>query len=338
MQPSGIGGTNWSPVPYSPTPIFLRARHGAHGARSPASATSTCRGCATPGEPVAAHRLADVRTFTAIEGTTNKIAWQHRRRTASAGRRLVGHGGRARVPREPDGNFLALDAKTGKELWRFQTASVRTRRPCSTRWTASSTSRSRTGGNQLQGSAYGDAVWAFSLKDSFGPMWPPAGAADRRRAPPDRSSQSRRGQGGCEQRGTARRRRDPDQDRYDRDFPTSAICALGDVDGSRQVGPASSSRPVEGHHLRAAGNTTTSDLPTLQYGRSLSSSERSGSARCRPSRAGAPRPGAPITRRARMRRPSISGVVALGFSPSARPGATGRPRSPSATATGSRSC
>ena len=30
-----------------------------------------------------------------------------------------------------------------------------------------------TGGNQLQGSAYGDAVWAFSLKGQLGPLWPP---------------------------------------------------------------------------------------------------------------------------------------------------------------------
>jgi len=30
-----------------------------------------------------------------------------------------------------------------------------------------------TGGNQLQGSANGDAVWAFSLKGQVGPLWPP---------------------------------------------------------------------------------------------------------------------------------------------------------------------
>src|SRR5207247_10757330 len=30
-----------------------------------------------------------------------------------------------------------------------------------------------TGGNQLQGSAYGDAVWAFSLKGQLNPLWPP---------------------------------------------------------------------------------------------------------------------------------------------------------------------
>jgi hypothetical protein len=30
-----------------------------------------------------------------------------------------------------------------------------------------------TGGNQMQGSAYGDAVWTFSLNGKLGPLWPP---------------------------------------------------------------------------------------------------------------------------------------------------------------------
>src|SRR5271168_5380932 len=30
-----------------------------------------------------------------------------------------------------------------------------------------------TGGNSIQGSAFGDALWAFSLKGQLGPLWPP---------------------------------------------------------------------------------------------------------------------------------------------------------------------
>jgi hypothetical protein len=30
-----------------------------------------------------------------------------------------------------------------------------------------------TGGNSIQGSAYGDAVWTFSLRGQLGPLWPP---------------------------------------------------------------------------------------------------------------------------------------------------------------------
>jgi len=60
--------------------------------------------------------------FTAIDSSANKIVWQRKTpyrigggsgSTSTAGG-LVFHG-------EPDGNFLALDVKTGEELWRFQT-------------------------------------------------------------------------------------------------------------------------------------------------------------------------------------------------------------------------
>jgi glucose dehydrogenase len=61
-------------------------------------------------------------TFTAIGGNTNKIVWQYKAPyrigqgsgSATTAGGLVFHG-------EPDGNFLAFDAKTGEELWRFQT-------------------------------------------------------------------------------------------------------------------------------------------------------------------------------------------------------------------------
>ena len=34
-----------------------------------------------------------------------------------------------------------------------------------------------TGGNSIQGSAYGDAIWAFSLKGQANPLWPPPAIA-----------------------------------------------------------------------------------------------------------------------------------------------------------------
>ena len=43
-----------------------------------------------------------------------------------------------------------------------------------------------TGGNQMQGSAYGDAVWTFSLKGQLEPAVAAAAAADRGRTRPDR--------------------------------------------------------------------------------------------------------------------------------------------------------
>src|SRR2546427_7764795 len=63
-----------------------------------------------------------IGTFTAINSQTNKIAWQHKTpyRIGGGGGSTVTAGGLV-FRGEPDGNFLAIDAKTGQELWRFPT-------------------------------------------------------------------------------------------------------------------------------------------------------------------------------------------------------------------------
>jgi plastocyanin len=74
---------------------------------------------------------------------------------------------------EPDGNFLALDAKTGKELLRFQTGFGADAPPVVYEVDGEEYITIATGGNQMQGSASGDAVWTFSLKGQLGPLWAP---------------------------------------------------------------------------------------------------------------------------------------------------------------------
>src|SRR3989454_9364986 len=61
-------------------------------------------------------------TFNAIDSKTKKIGWQHKTpyRIGGGGGSTVTAGGLV-FRGDPDGNFLALDAKTGQELWRFQT-------------------------------------------------------------------------------------------------------------------------------------------------------------------------------------------------------------------------
>jgi len=112
-------------------------------------------------------------TFTAVARDTNKIVWQNKTpyrigngsgSTATAGG-LVFHG-------EPDGNFLAYDAKTGAELWRFQTGFGAEAPPVVYEVDGDEYIAIATGGNRLTGSAYGDALWAFSLKGQLGPLWP----------------------------------------------------------------------------------------------------------------------------------------------------------------------
>ena len=175
IQPSGQGGTNWSPMPYNPdtgffyVPGTIRTSVFSRVPSEYSTGKRYTNGTQAPpiGSPLSG-------TFTAIDSRTNKIAWQHKLpyRMGGGGGSTVTAGGLL-LRGEPDGNFVALDAKTGETLWKFQTgfgadAPAMVYEVDGDQYTAIVT-----GGNSIQGSAYGEAVWAFSLKGQLGPLWPP---------------------------------------------------------------------------------------------------------------------------------------------------------------------
>jgi quinohemoprotein ethanol dehydrogenase len=175
IQPSGGGGTVWAPVPYSPDTGFLYVpgtvrnssftRYGdtyKHGLRYVGGSQASPIGSPWSG------------TFTAIDSKTNTIAWQQKTpyRIGGGGGSAVSGGGLV-FRGDPDGNFLALDAKTGEELWRFQTGFGADAPAILYEVDGDEYVAIATGGNSLGGSAYGDAVWAFSLNGQVGPLWPP---------------------------------------------------------------------------------------------------------------------------------------------------------------------
>jgi alcohol dehydrogenase (cytochrome c) len=175
MQPSGIGGTNWSPVPYSPdTGFFYVPGTVRTSAFTRFGDTFKVGQRYTGGSQSAPIGSPMSGTFTAIDAKTNKIVWQHKTpyRLGGGGGSSVTAGGLV-FRGEPDGNFLALDAKTGQELWRFQTGFGADAPPVFYEVDGEQFVAIATGGNQLQGSAGGDAVWAFSLKGQLSPLWPP---------------------------------------------------------------------------------------------------------------------------------------------------------------------
>jgi quinohemoprotein ethanol dehydrogenase len=175
IQPSGIGGTNWAPMSYNPetgslyVPGTIRtsafARYGDTyklGLRYVGGTQA-----APIGSPMSG-------TFTAIGGNTNKIAWQNKTpyRIGQGGGSTTTAGGLV-FRGDPDGNFLAINAKTGEELWRFQTGFGADAPPAVYQIDGEEHVAIATGGNQSQLSANGDAVWVFSLKGQLGPLWPP---------------------------------------------------------------------------------------------------------------------------------------------------------------------
>ena len=175
IQPSGQGGTNWSPMPYNPetglfyVPGTIRTSVFSRVPSEYSTGKRYTNGTQAPpiGSPLSG-------TFTAIDSRTNKIAWQHKLpyRMGGGGGSTVTAGGLL-LRGEPDGNFVALDAKTGETLWKFQTGFGADAPAMVYEVDGDQYIAIVTGGNSIQGSAYGDALWTFSLKGQLGPLWPP---------------------------------------------------------------------------------------------------------------------------------------------------------------------
>jgi alcohol dehydrogenase (cytochrome c) len=175
MQPSGIGGTNWAPVPYSPDTGYFYVPGTVRTSAFTRYDNKYVLGKRYTGGSQAAPIGSSMSgTFTAIDSKTNKIAWQHKTpyRIGAGGGSTVTAGGLV-FRGEPDGNVLALDAKTGEELWRFQSGFGADAPPVVYEVDGEQYVAIASGGNQGTGSAYGDAVWSFSLKGQLGPLWPP---------------------------------------------------------------------------------------------------------------------------------------------------------------------
>jgi alcohol dehydrogenase (cytochrome c) len=175
IQPSGIGGTNWAPMSYNPeTGSFYvpgTIRTSAFARYDTKYALGRRFDGGTQAAPIGSPMSG---TLTAIGGNTNKMVWQHKTpyRIGQGGGSTTTAGGLV-FRGDPDGSFLAIDAKTGEELWRFQTGFGADAPPAVYEVDGEEYVTIATGGNQGMLSANGDAVWAFSLKGQVGPLWPP---------------------------------------------------------------------------------------------------------------------------------------------------------------------
>jgi len=162
MSPGGNGGTNWSPMAYSPQTGYFYVT----AADRPQSRILRQLGKAV-GPPIGAHYAG---TLSAVDSRTNKIVWQKKMpysvgqgsgalATASG---LVFHG-------EPSGNFQAYDAKNGELLWQWQTGAGADAPAITYEIDGEQYVAIAVGGVAIQTtSANSDMIWAFSLKGSPG--------------------------------------------------------------------------------------------------------------------------------------------------------------------------
>ncbi|MFT3664932.1 methanol/ethanol family PQQ-dependent dehydrogenase [Piscinibacter sp.] len=124
VSPPFLGGTNWMPMSYSPdTGLFYIP--GNHWAMDYWTEHLTYKaGSAYLGQGFRIKRLYEdhVGILRAIDPKTGKIAWQHKEKFPLWAGTLTTAGGLL-FTGTSDGYVKAFDAKTGEELWHFQTGS-----------------------------------------------------------------------------------------------------------------------------------------------------------------------------------------------------------------------
>ena len=124
VSPPFLGGTNWQPMSYSPdTGLFYIPAN--HWAMDYWAEKITYRpGAAYLGQGFRIKKLFDdhVGTLRAINPVTGKIVWEHKETFPLWAGTLTTAGGLL-FTGTSDGFLKAFDAKTGKELWKFQTGS-----------------------------------------------------------------------------------------------------------------------------------------------------------------------------------------------------------------------
>jgi quinohemoprotein ethanol dehydrogenase len=175
FHPLGGGGTEWSPTTYDPQTgyayITATQQDGTLAVRQlPFVLGKTYTRSVSPtvlGAPIRS-------TYTAIDSRTNKIVWQKTDNYSQSFGSLSTAGGlvfRGKI----DGNLVAYDAKTGDELWTFQTGMGISAPPMT--WSDGTTQyiTLAVGGNRGGTITLdGDEVWTFSLNGLVDQMSAPA--------------------------------------------------------------------------------------------------------------------------------------------------------------------
>jgi alcohol dehydrogenase (cytochrome c) len=122
--PGVPGGKNWPPTAYNPQTNLVYAPVIEECGKYTSSKVFYRKGLPYLGSGMTRDETKDERWghVTAIEASTGNIAWQYKTQYPMWAGMLTIAGGLV-FSGDPEGNFFALDAKTGERLWSFQTGS-----------------------------------------------------------------------------------------------------------------------------------------------------------------------------------------------------------------------
>jgi alcohol dehydrogenase (cytochrome c) len=124
VVPNFLGGKNWNPVAYSEDTGLFYVPANEWGMDIWNEPIVYKKGAAYLGAGFTIKPVYDdyIGALRAIEPATGKIVWEYRDPGTLWGGVLATHGGLV-FTGTPEGYLKAFDAKTGKELWKFNTGS-----------------------------------------------------------------------------------------------------------------------------------------------------------------------------------------------------------------------
>ena len=175
VMPGIWGGASWPPSAYDPraqhlfvcASSVLNGYTGGGDANFPAPVEGGRYSGGTPMTP----RMPRTGIIAAMDMTTNTVVWRYRWQEQCYSGTLATGGDLLFVGRN-DGRLTALDSRTGKQLWEFQTGAGM-HAPVSTFvHRGKQYVLAYSAGNALIGSARGDSVWLFGLDGTLPPAEP----------------------------------------------------------------------------------------------------------------------------------------------------------------------
>jgi alcohol dehydrogenase (cytochrome c) len=173
-SPGPQGGDNWQPASYNQkTQMFYVCSAvqtvGIMGAPNPFKPGQSYSGI---GALSGLSWTGSTGTFTAIDGNTGKVVWQHTWPESCYSGTSTTAGNLVFVGRNA-GQLQAYNATTGKMLWSFQTGAGANGLPTIFEDGGQEYLAFYAAGNSLQASPHGDSFWLFGLNGTKGPAAAP---------------------------------------------------------------------------------------------------------------------------------------------------------------------
>jgi PQQ-dependent dehydrogenase (methanol/ethanol family) len=173
--PGHGGGADWSHMSFSHRTGLVYTGFGYVAAAH--SLTESSNGLRPPGE-------YQTGGIVAVDVSTNRVKWKRRMPYSLAhGNGILTTESDLMFIGQPDGNLLAMDARTSRELWRFQTGAAISSSPVMYRAGGKEYLAVYAGGTSIpygNSAPRGDFLWAFEIDGAVGPAPAPPPPVIRR--------------------------------------------------------------------------------------------------------------------------------------------------------------